>query len=81
MTAAIVTWASAPAAAGRLTGLRALLGKDTTEWLRPAGVDRGASVTAFMILTTANGWINATIAAQLPDGEQVVEYRSSQPTT
>jgi ABC-2 type transport system permease protein len=75
MTAAIATRASAPAAAGRFTGLRALLGKDTTEWLRGRRAwIVAASVTAFMILTTANGWINATIAAQLPDGEQVVEY-------
>jgi ABC-type transport system involved in multi-copper enzyme maturation permease subunit len=75
MTASIVTRATVPASAGRLTGIRALLRKDTTEWLRGRRAwIVAASVTAFMVLTTANGWINATIAAQLPDGAEVVEY-------
>jgi ABC-2 type transport system permease protein len=75
MTASILTRASAPAATGRLIGLRALLRKDATEWLRGRRAwVVAAVVTTIMVLTTANGWINATIAAQLPDGAEVVEF-------
>jgi ABC-type transport system involved in multi-copper enzyme maturation permease subunit len=75
MTASILTRASAPAGTGRFIGLRALLRKDTTEWLRGRRAWVVAIVvTAFMVLTTANGWINATIAAQLPEGEEAAEF-------
>ena len=75
MTASIVTRASAPAAAGRRTGLSALLRKDTTEWLRGRRAwVVVAVVTAFMALTAANGWINAAIAAQLPEGTEAPEF-------
>jgi ABC-type transport system involved in multi-copper enzyme maturation permease subunit len=75
MTASTITRASAPASTGRLTGLRALLRKDTIEWLRGRRAwIVTAAVTAIMVLTTANGWINATIAAQLPDGAEVGEF-------
>ena len=75
MTASTLTRASAPATGSRLIGLRALLRKDASEWLRGrrAWVVAGV-VTAFMAITTANGWINATIAAQLPDGAEVGEF-------
>jgi ABC-type transport system involved in multi-copper enzyme maturation permease subunit len=75
MTASILTRASVPPATGRFTGLSALLRKDATEWLRGRRAwVVAAAVTAFMVLTAANGWINATIAAQLPDGAEVAEF-------
>jgi ABC-type transport system involved in multi-copper enzyme maturation permease subunit len=62
----------APFAAGRFTGIRALARKDITEWLRGRRAWIVAvTVSAFMVLTAANGWINKTLAATLPDGTPV----------
>ncbi len=61
--------------AGLLTGIRPLLRKDTTEWLRGMRAWIVLVISAaFMILTAANGWINATIAATLPAETTVAKY-------
>lgn len=54
---------------GRLTGLRSLLRKDVTEWVRGRRAWIVAIVTtAFMALSAANGWIIAQVAPSLPPG-------------
>jgi ABC-2 type transport system permease protein len=52
---------------GRLAGLRALLRKDATEWVRGRRVWVVLAISSvFMVLTAANGWIKARIAESLP---------------
>jgi ABC-2 type transport system permease protein len=72
MTASTI--GAAPAAStsssfGRLAGFRALVRKDTTDWVRSrrVWVILLASVP-FMALTAANGWITNQIAAGTPPG-------------
>jgi ABC-2 type transport system permease protein len=76
MNVSIFPRAMAPAAtAGRFTGLRALLRKDATEWVRGRRAWIVLIVTTlFMVLTAANGWISSTIAAGLPEGATVGEF-------
>ena len=67
MTASIAQRPVAASAFGRFAGLRPLLRKDITEWMR----GRRAAVvfalsTAFMVLTAANAWIVARITEGLP---------------
>ena len=81
MTALIITGAGAAtvsASFGRLAGFRSLLRKDTTEWVRGkrAWVVLAVSI-AFMVLTSANAWIVARIAATLPAGEIPAEELGS----
>ena len=75
MTAMTIPGAIAPSAAGRFAGLRPLLRKDTTEWLRGrrAWIVLAASAV-LMVLTAANGWINATIAAAVPEAAQNARF-------
>jgi ABC-2 type transport system permease protein len=75
MTASIVSDAAAPAVPvaprfGRFAGVRQLVRKDATEWVRSRRiwVILGV-VTAFMALTAANAWILHTLAGSLPPGE------------
>jgi ABC-2 type transport system permease protein len=81
MTASIISGAgaaSAPIPFGRFAGFRALLRKDTTEWVRGkrAWVVLAIS-TAFMVLAAANAWIISVIAAALPAGEVPVDQLRS----
>lgn len=80
MTASISfnTIATRPATFGRLSGLRSLLRKDATEWVR----GRRAWIvlivtTAFMTLSAANGWISAQIVAGLPAGVEAPTFTLS----
>lgn len=70
MTASTITDARvAPTSSsfGRLAGLRALLRKDATEWVRGRRVWVVLAISsAFMVLSAANGWIIARIAESLP---------------
>ena len=71
MTASIAQRPMAASAFGRFAGLRPLLRKDITEWMR----GRRAAVvfalsTAFMVLTAANAWIVARITEGLPSDVQ-----------
>jgi ABC-2 type transport system permease protein len=76
MTASFIGDAGAPAVTsvaprfGRFAGVRQLVRKDITEWVRSRRiwVILGV-VTAFMALTAANAWILHTLAASLPPGE------------
>src|SRR3954451_23535035 len=61
-------------------GLGALVRKDTTEWIRGRRAWVVAIVTSlFMVLTAANGWITAQIAATLPAGAEAPEVGSQVP--
>ena len=67
--------AGRPATYSSLSGLGALLRKDTTEWLR----GRRAWVllvvtTLFMALSAANGWISAQIVGALGPGAEVGDF-------
>lgn len=69
MTALTITERPAAASAfGRFAGLRTLLRKDATEWLRGrrAWIVLGLS-TLFMVFSAANGWIVARIAEGDPN--------------
>lgn len=82
MTAQTITGASAaPVPADRrLAGLGALIRKDATEWVRGRRAWVVGVVTGlFMVLTAANGWITAQIAASLPDGVEAPEIGSLVP--
>jgi ABC-type transport system involved in multi-copper enzyme maturation permease subunit len=71
MTASIIdAGAASPSSSfGRLAGFRALVRKDTTDWVRGrrAWVILVISVL-FMLLSAANGWITRQIVATFPDG-------------
>jgi ABC-2 type transport system permease protein len=72
--------ASVPSPFGPLAGLRTLVRKDATEWTRGRRVWIVAAITSlFMVLTAANGWITATIAASLPPDVAAPEVGSLVP--
>jgi ABC-type transport system involved in multi-copper enzyme maturation permease subunit len=73
--------AVAPRSADRpLAGLGALVRKDVTEWVRGRRAWIVAILTTvFMVLTAANGWITATIAANVPSEAEVPEVGSQLP--
>jgi ABC-2 type transport system permease protein len=59
--------AARPASYGRMPGLRPLIRKEVTEWIRGRRAVIVLTVTtAFMALTAANGWIGAQIAGAIP---------------
>jgi len=67
MTAQTIARPVAAPAFGRFTGLRPLLRKDTTEWMRGRRALIVLVITAtFMVLTAANAWITTQIAQSLP---------------
>lgn len=69
MTASISlgTASEQPVTYGRLPGLTALIRKDVREWTRGRRAWIVLAITtAFMVLTAANGWINAQIAGMVP---------------
>jgi len=73
MTASISTTADAASAStsfGPFAGLRALIRKDTTEWVRGKRAWVVLAVTAaFMLLAASNAFIISRLAAILPAGE------------
>jgi ABC-2 type transport system permease protein len=62
--------AATPSVAGRFLGLRPLLRKDRTEWMRGrrAWIVAGLT-TLFMVLTAANGAINNYVRTNFPEPE------------
>ena len=81
MTASITTGADVPSAStsfGPFAGLRALVRKDVTEWVRGKRAWVVLAVTAaFMLLTASNAFIIGRLAAILPAGEIPVDQLKS----
>jgi ABC-2 type transport system permease protein len=83
MTASIIGADVAPVSStfGRFAGVRQLVRKDATEWVRSRRiwVILGA-VTLFLAFTAANAWIVTQLAGTLPPGEGPKELPSLGPT-